>query len=1062
MSKFLVLILFLIILISGCGVKQVTRFEELPSRPIQQIPNEMRGVWITRFAYANPDPDSMRSRIVTLIEEAASANFNAIFFQVRGQAETLYPSPYEPWSKLVDNRDPGFDPVRLAVSEAHQQGLKFYAYINLLPLWNGDEPPADSSHLYFKHGPEVNTDSSWVCFDETGKPMQKNEYYYLNPALPQVKTYLKKVIHQFVETYDIDGLHFDRIRYPGSQYVNDPYSLKMFRSDSLQTPTTKGQWARKQLSDLVEDVVIEAMLIKPYLVNSAATWGLYRTDDVKGYEQFGSGYAVYYQDAIDWLDRGIMDFIVPMIYWDIPNPLPNFDDLWLDFKKRTPNYKYIFPGLRVRSKLIDNGEISRQVNFVRQNGGLGTVMFDIGSLEEGNGLTVIKNILYPSNVDVPPNLKRLKPEQIVQLDMRDFFADEPAGREVEIPLTKQEKLTDSQGKAGFILPHLPDTLTIKTNKGLIPLNTYWWRPPYNYLVQKDSTVSKGSPWVEFREMPDDTTLKSKIYLLCKTDYPAKAWIDSDTMKVYKTGIFFKAIDLNEGRNRISAKIIRPDSSFAMYEREFVYKKVDKTRKPFPLWIDEKSIEPAEDVMVLPEDMVRISFNGSKGQDALAEIKSSNVKIAFSRMDFSDYSRYEADLPLRLLKRGEKHQVKLILKSALEDHKKDKYEQTLKVSIEVKYPDEFPLLETTRHNSLLHYSLGEIRLGPPIITEYEPGVVLKSTGRIGENYRIQLDRNTEGYIHQYYVEELPKEAVQPSYYVNSITCTPSDTGDIVRIPYPEPVPYAIYPQPEQKRIIIALYGVKTSSTWIIHRKDRRVIKNVTWRQSTPETYQVIVNLKTEKIWGYDLKQEVNTLLFRVKYPPVISNKNGKNNLTGLKLAIEAGHGGFNIGAESLSGIPEKDINLDLAKRLARICRENGVEILQVRDRDKYISLTTKRDTVLNSNADLLISIHANAGASGRWYLDKGGTSTYYNNPFWGKFAEIIYGKLLESGLDEFGFVGSFNYIVIRVHSRPTILVEQAFLDNAIDEEKLASEEFRQNMAQKIYEGIVEFVNYMRAN
>ena len=70
--------------------------------------------------------------------------------------------------------------------------------------------------------------------------------------------------------------------------------------------------------------------------------------------------------------------------------------------------------------------------------------------------------------------------------------------------------------------------------------------------------------------------------------------------------------------------------------------------------------------------------------------------------------------------------------------------------------------------------------------------------------------------------------------------------------------------------------------------------------------------------------------------------------------------------------------------------------------------------------------------------------------------------METGLDEFGFVGSFNYIVIRVHSRPTILVEQAFLDNAIDEEKLGSEEFRQNMAQKIYEGIVEFVDYMRAD
>ncbi len=43
--------------------------------------------------------------------------------------------------------------------------------------------------------------------------------------------------------------------------------------------------------------------------------------------------------------------------------------------------------------------------------------------------------------------------------------------------------------------------------------------------------------------------------------------------------------------------------------------------------------------------------------------------------------------------------------------------------------------------------------------------------------------------------------------------------------------------------------------------------------------------------------------------------------------------------------------------------------------------------------------------------------------------------------------------------PAILVEQAFMSNAEDEEKLADENFRQEMAEKIYEGIVEYVNYM---
>ena len=68
-------------------------------------------------------------------------------------------------------------------------------------------------------------------------------------------------------------------------------------------------------------------------------------------------------------------------------------------------------------------------------------------------------------------------------------------------------------------------------------------------------------------------------------------------------------------------------------------------------------------------------------------------------------------------------------------------------------------------------------------------------------------------------------------------------------------------------------------------------------------------------------------------------------------------------------------------------------------------------------------------------------------------------ILELPLDEFGIVGSFNYSPIRMTSRPAILVEQAFLSHAEDEEKLASPEFRKQMAQKIFEGIIDYVEYM---
>ena len=132
------------------------------------------------------------------------------------------------------------------------------------------------------------------------------------------------------------------------------------------------------------------------------------------------------------------------------------------------------------------------------------------------------------------------------------------------------------------------------------------------------------------------------------------------------------------------------------------------------------------------------------------------------------------------------------------------------------------------------------------------------------------------------------------------------------------------------------------------------------------------------------------MVRVKYPPVYDLESAKP-LTGLKIAIEAGHGGSNTGAVGLSGLLEKDINLDLSLRLAKMMKEMGAEIVQVRETDIDMTLIEKRDIAVQSGAHMLISIHANAGGTG--YLQVAGTSTYWHNPFWAPLAEHIYDRLL---------------------------------------------------------------------
>ena len=156
--------------------------------------------------------------------------------------------------------------------------------------------------------------------------------------------------------------------------------------------------------------------------------------------------------------------------------------------------------------------------------------------------------------------------------------------------------------------------------------------------------------------------------------------------------------------------------------------------------------------------------------------------------------------------------------------------------------------------------------------------------------------------------------------------------------------------------------------------------------------------------------------------------------------------------------EKDINLDLSFRLWDLLKTMGAEVVQTRDSVKDMLIIEKPDIAFSSGVDILISIHANVGGGG--YLSTGGTSTDWYNPFWAPLVESIYNCLLETGLLEFGVVGSFNYTVTRTSQMPAIHVEQVLMTNAEVEEKLADPFFHQLIAEKICAGIIDYLRQLK--
>ncbi|GEM_PF-1144630 len=654
-------------------------------------------------------------------------------------------------------------------------------------------------------------------------------------------------------------------------------------------------------------------------------------------------------------------------------------------------------------------------------------------------------------------LKRLSPDHFISLNLTEVIDKNAAT--VELLNENRMKIIDANKRLNFILTEKSDTVKLKIGNTRYNLSKSDWVIPYNYLLNKDNTVSRFGTWVEFRRPFPSITTNNTYNLLCKTKYPSRVFINDDSSKIYKTGIFFKKIKLKEGLNNLRAEIKDESGETTIYEDRVLLVKQDPLKSDFQLKINDDTIEPAESLTLIPEDYLTVSFNGTKSQKGFVEIIPSGLTYECFRTDYSGSSQYKIQIHLKNFLRDQKYSIKLILKSLDNNSNQNSIEKILKQNLMVKEFSDLPLLSTTSDNSILTFTLAPIRLGAPVRNELPKNVILKTNGIFGDNYRVRLSDTEEGYINREFVKELTTASIIPGYFINPIVGYPTETADIIKIPYLENVPYDIYPDPAQKRIIINLYGVKTSSTWIIHRKNLRYVDEITWQQTSKETYKIYINLNTSKIWGYDIKPNGKELIFRIKYPPTYNVEN-ELPLKGIKFSLEAGHGGSNIGAVGLSGIKEKEINLKLSIMLEALLKKNGAEVLQVRDSDKDMTLIEKREIATKSDANIHLSIHANSSEPMNEFLGTSGTCTFYHNPFWAPLAEKVFNKLIELDLKPFGSVGSFNYRVTRMSDMPAILVEQAFMSHAEDEEKLYDDHFRQQMAEKIYNGILDYLKYMK--
>jgi len=275
----------------------------------------VKAIWVTRFNILSP------SKIDSMVNFASKGNFTDILVQIRGRGDAFYDSRIVPVSdKLIEVNGNDFDPLKYVLEKAHSENIKVHAWLNTLYVWSKDELPRSRNHIIYRH-PEWLT-QNYEGNLSMGFLRSKNvDGIFLSPYFFEVKNYFQNILLEILKNYDIDGIHFDYIRYPSKEFgfeyelrsrfklktgtdPNELYSVN--NSTYVNKEDLLHQWKKMRadaLTDFLNFLVTKCRKAYPNIRYSCS---------VKPDLNIARDY--YLQNWDEWLEKEIIDYAFIMNY----------------------------------------------------------------------------------------------------------------------------------------------------------------------------------------------------------------------------------------------------------------------------------------------------------------------------------------------------------------------------------------------------------------------------------------------------------------------------------------------------------------------------------------------------------------------------------------------------------------------------------------------------------------------------------------------------------------------------------------------------------------------------
>ena len=376
---------------------------------------ENRAVWLR-------PRDASIEQIKKRLDMLKDLNINIIYLETYWNGYSIYPN-----GNGIIQQNPmfnGLDVLEVYLKEAHARGIEVHAWVENFLV---DLPVAEKK-------PE------WMAASKKGDMYYLEngitKYYFMNPALPEVRDFLSGLYKTLVKKYNLDGIQFDYMRYPNSgDYSNDfsydKYTRQLFvnyaGTDPIALKPGDALWEKwcmfrtNLISSYAYRVISEVKSLKPDIKVSADVWPEYDKTLVD-----------IYQDTKAWIRNDYINNLIPMSYYLYEAPV--VDDIMnsLEFAR---GHSQITSGIATFNK-VDTKVLLRQINSIRNSSTNGISIFEFESLFNGRYNEAIKPGAFSTTAAVASR----NPEQSVKLLLNEIV------RKIDDVYVKHAGITDEQAE----------------------------------------------------------------------------------------------------------------------------------------------------------------------------------------------------------------------------------------------------------------------------------------------------------------------------------------------------------------------------------------------------------------------------------------------------------------------------------------------------------------------------------------------------------------------------------------------------------------------------------------